>query len=250
MTAHRVASFLATLSVATAAAMPVLVASRLNQVDAGADALRMLLWTIVPVTLTIAGRLTVRSERNGIRWMTIGALWGFVIAAAWSLGFFFAPAAILLLASGVGEAHARGTRLWNGVVASLWILEGLFGLAVVMLAVLIGGALLGNRYVVFPGQTREFSTMMTSVAFIPQALMFGAWMFGSVSSVLAAWSGARLFWVRRAQFPGVAWSYVAVILVSGMLLGTLAARRAVGELRRGGGSGCESSGAGTTCWSR
>ena len=221
MTSHRIALLLATLSVAAAAAMQALVVSRLNNVDAGADSRRMLLWTIVPVTLTIVGRLTARRERNGIRWMAIGALWGFVIATAWSLGFFFAPAAILLLASGIVETHARGTRLWNAVFALLWMLEGLFGLVVVMLAVLLVGALLGNRYVVFPGQTREFSTFVTSVAFSPEALTFGTWMFMSVSSVLAAWQMTRVVWGKRG-------------------------RRAAAR----GGSGCESSGTGTTCWSR
>ena len=91
---------------------------------------------------------------------------------------------------------------------------------------------------------------MASVAFIPEALTFGAWMFVSVSSVLAAWYVARFFLGKAGQVQRVAWSYVAVILVSGILLGTLAARRAIGELQRSGGTGCASSGAGTTCWSR
>ena len=205
---------------------------------------------VVPIALTIVGLLATRGNRIEVKWAAVGALWAFVIAGAWSVGFFFAPAAILLLASGVVEAHARGTRLWNGVFALLWMLEGLFGLAVVMLTVLLSSELLANRYVVFPGQTREFSAPMASVAFIPEALTFGAWMFVSVSSVLAAWYVTRFLRGKRGQVQRVAWSYVAVILVSGILLGTLAARRAIGELQRSGGTGCASSGAGTTCWSR
>jgi len=226
------------------------VVSRLYySLDASDDSSRLLLWMVVPIALTIVGLLATRGNRIEVKWAAVGALWAFVIAAAWSLGFFFAPAAILLLASGVVEAHARGTRLWNGFSALLWTLEGLFGLAVAMLAVLVSSELLAGRYVVFPGQTREFSTFVASVAFIPEALTFGAWMFVSVSSVLAAWHMTRVVWGKRNRLQSVAWSYVAVILLSGILLGAFSARRAVGELRRSGGSGCYSSGAGTTCWS-
>ena len=249
-TAKRVALVLAALSVAAAAGALAVVVSRLYGLDASDDSSRLLPWMLVPIALTIVGLLATRGNRIAVKWATVGALCGFVIAAAWSLGFFFAPAAVLLLASGVVEAHARGTRLWNGVFALLWMLEGVFGLAVAMLAVLLSSELLAGRYVVFPGQTREFSATMASVAFIPEALTFGAWMFVSVSFVLAAWHLTRVVWGKRDRLQGVAWSYVAVILVSGILLGALAARRAVGELQRNGGTGCASSGAGTTCWSR
>jgi hypothetical protein len=74
---------------------------------------------IVPMTLTAIGLLAGRSDRVGtMRWAAVGTLWGFVIATAWSLGFFYAPAAILLLASALVHVGAHSTHRDQSVRAS------------------------------------------------------------------------------------------------------------------------------------
>jgi hypothetical protein len=91
-----------------------------------------LLWCAVPLlsaTLLVfaAGRRSLWSV-----WTPIGACSGFVVLTAWSLGLFFGPSTLLMLASGV--AHGAAVRPGReAALAPLWFFFGATGFCAVLL---------------------------------------------------------------------------------------------------------------------
>ena len=58
----------------------------------------LFLWTILPLTLAVMTAMQMTRPRHALWtvWVAAGAQWGFVIAALWSLGSFFALSAALI----------------------------------------------------------------------------------------------------------------------------------------------------------
>lgn len=86
-----------------------------------------LLWTLVPV-ITAAWVFWLIRRRNlaGV-WVLSGVSLGFVVVAAWSIGFFFAPGAVVLLATAVGHSVSmRPGR--QALLIPAWFVAGPTGL--------------------------------------------------------------------------------------------------------------------------
>ncbi len=200
----------------------------------------------VPILVSIVGLFAARCERDWATWTVIGVLWGLVIAGAWSIGLYFAPAALLLSASGLARADARRTW-WNALLIPLWMIEGVSTTAMLFLTVAVAREIFGDVRLVLPGQTREFPTMTGSISFVPEAVTFGAWLFASTSCFLTACRVARSLWTGRAnRLRPLTIGLIAVLLLT-VILGATAWRRAIAELQRGGGGGCSSVNGRTTC---
>lgn len=210
------------------------------------DESRMLLFTAIPILLAINGLFGTLGNRNWVIWTAIGGLWGFVVIGAWSIGLFFIPAAVLLSASGLARAESR-RNWWNLVLGPLWIVEGVSATASFFLGLAVVRELLGYARFVLPGQTREFPAGAGTIVFIPEAVMFGAWLFASTSCFLMACYLARSLWSGRnaGQYPR--WRPLTAALVLALAMGTAACQRALGELERSGASGCSSARGTTTC---
>ena len=84
---------------------------------------RLFTWMGLPLALGFVGMLTTRSEQIGPLWFSVGALFGFVVAAAWSLGLFYAYGALALLAAAVFHLVTIRPR-WRVILAPLWFLAG------------------------------------------------------------------------------------------------------------------------------
>jgi hypothetical protein len=81
------------------------------------------LWMLLPIALAAAAIAAVRTQRIGAVWMTVGAVWGFVIIAAWSLGTFFAAEGLALLVA--GGLHLAAVRPgWRLLLVPLWFVAG------------------------------------------------------------------------------------------------------------------------------
>jgi hypothetical protein len=208
---------------------------------------RLLLFTAVPILLTIGGLFASQRDRDWVTWTAIGGLWGFVVLGAWSIGLFFVPAAIFLLASGLLRADAR-RNWWNVVLVPLWMLQGVCATAMLFLVVTVAREILGGARFVLPGQTREFATRAGTIASVPEIVMFGAWLFAATSCFLVACGLARLLWSRRTEGRHPQSTTLVVGLLVALMLGTAACQRAFGELQRRGSVGCSSVGSTTTCW--
>jgi hypothetical protein len=237
---------LAALSVAASTA-PTLLAIflRISGQSAGEDDARLLIVTALPILLTIVGLWAARGDRDWVTWTAIGGLWGFVIVGAWSVGLFFVPAALLLSASGLARVDAR-RAWWNVLLVPLWAIEGVSAIAILLLLIAIAREILGYARFVLPGQTREFSTEIGTISFVPETVMSGAWLFAGMSCFLTACYVVRDRKIARTQ----RWNtrsirVMAVLLLT--LVGAAATRRAIGELQRSGASSCSSAGGRTIC---
>ena len=105
---------------------------RRNAADS-ADMARLFTWMGLPLALAIAGMVTTLSERIGPLWLSVGALFGFVVAAAWSLGLFYAYGALALLDGGDCPPCQRFARGGGCILAPLWFLAGVGALPAVFL---------------------------------------------------------------------------------------------------------------------
>jgi hypothetical protein len=149
---------------------------RRNAADS-AEMARLFTWMWLPLALALAGMLTTLNERVGPLWFCVGALFGFVVAAAWSLGLFYAYAAFALLAAAVVYLVTIRPR-WQIILAPLWFLEGVGGLFTVFL--IRDGA--------------QESAYHHSIH--APAVVWGSWLFAVVSVILAATYGVASL-VRR-----------------------------------------------------
>lgn len=92
------------------------------------------LWMLIPIALSAAAIAAVRSPSIGLMWAIVGAVWGFVIIAMWSLGPFFAWEGFSLLAAGACHTIAAGAR-WRLLLVPLWLVAGASALCPVFLVV-------------------------------------------------------------------------------------------------------------------
>ena len=84
----------------------------------------------LPVAFAMVAIAASRGRSVGPMWTAIGAMAGVVIVGAWSIGAFFAPAALALLVAGLAQLVAVKSR-WRTLTAPLWALVGLFAIPVI-----------------------------------------------------------------------------------------------------------------------
>ncbi len=75
-----------------------------------------LLETDILATLPLAGMLGRLAFKNNLAWACAGALTGFCLLGAWSVGFFYLPVALLLALSGLAAGLAEHKNLLPGLV--------------------------------------------------------------------------------------------------------------------------------------
>src|SRR5581483_2932056 len=131
-TIRRAAFFIGSLSVAFAILGMARAAAVLYQNRASAADMRRLFdWAVMPLAVTGAGTIAMLGGSIAPVWLCVGALWGFVVLGAWSLGPFYAVAALVLLFAAL--VHLAAQPSWKVLVVPLWLLTGASSLAVVML---------------------------------------------------------------------------------------------------------------------
>ena len=170
-------------------------------------------WMFFPLMLVLAAFAATRRQRVAPMWMPIGALWGFVILAAWSVGpFYFGSAAALTAAGGAHFAAIRSW--WRAFILPLWWLAGLTGCAVFLLLLNEARARVGG-YVISPAP----------------AVLAGSWVFGAVCAALASSYVARALWINRLRAP--AWVALAVTVAIAALawFASFSLRRATDALQ-------------------
>jgi hypothetical protein len=86
-----------------------------------------LLWALVPVTSAAWVSWLIRRRSLAGVWVLSGVSLGFVVLAAWSIGFFFAPSALVLLAAAVGHSVSMRPG-WQALLIPAWFIAGPTGL--------------------------------------------------------------------------------------------------------------------------
>ena len=133
MLARRLATIAALLGLVAA----LIAAVRVNQAfvtNTGHGPGLLGLWVMLPIGLAALAIAAVRAPSIGFVWAIVGAVWGFMILGAWSLGPFFAWEALALLVAGILHLVAAGAR-WKLLLVPLWLIAGATALCPVLLAV-------------------------------------------------------------------------------------------------------------------
>jgi hypothetical protein len=86
-----------------------------------------LLWGLVPVMTAGCVFWLVRRRNLAAVWALTGVCLGFVVLAVWSIGVFFAPAALLLAATAVAQSVSVRAG-WQALLVPAWLLAGPTGL--------------------------------------------------------------------------------------------------------------------------
>jgi hypothetical protein len=172
MTAKRIAIVLATCGMVLC--LPgTAIAARVVNIHAG-HIPRLFLWTLLPLSLAVVScRQIARGGAMWTVWAPVGALWGFVVAAAWSLGPFYAPGGLLLLLATVVHLIALGG--WrHAPLAMLWFTAGMTSLGPVFL-------------------TLDWIRSMTPGVSVDhaEAVVVGSWVFLGTFVVLGLWELSR-----------------------------------------------------------
>ena len=201
----------------------------------------------LPLTFAIAAVAASRAGSTGPMWAAIGAMVGFVIVSLFSIGGFFAPAAVALLVAGFAHLVAVKSR-WRTLTAPFWAFVGVFATPVILFVVAVVQRMSGAA-IVFPGETREFDAH-ASVRSLGGFELVGSWLFIGALAALVAVASARVLWKRRVENPQLAAAGALTVVILMVLIESMAIGRAIAETHRGHAMGCESSGAKTTCWSR
>jgi hypothetical protein len=132
-TVRRVAFFIGSLSVALAILGTARVAGVFRHNHASqAEMASLFAWAVLPLAMTVGGMLTTLGESVALVWSCVGALCGFVVLAAWSLGPFYGFAALALLLAALVHLAAVRPR-WKVVLAPVWLLTGASSVDVVIL---------------------------------------------------------------------------------------------------------------------
>jgi hypothetical protein len=93
-----------------------------------------LLWTLVPVISAAWVFWLIRRRSLAGVWVLSGVSLGFVVLAAWSIGFFFAPSALVLLAAAVGHSVSMRPG-WQALLIPAWFIAGPTGLCALFFVV-------------------------------------------------------------------------------------------------------------------
>jgi hypothetical protein len=88
----------------------------------------VLAWMVLPLTLAITGMIATLGRSIGPIWLCTGALFGFVVLGAWSLGLFYVYGALMMCAAAL--VHLAAVRAgWRVLLAPIWMLAGVGGLS-------------------------------------------------------------------------------------------------------------------------
>jgi hypothetical protein len=139
-------------------------------------------WNFVPMLAAVVSTLASFDSRPPVMWIAAGALCGFTILGAWSLGTFYAPAALLAIAAAAAETIAA--RSWfTAMTTPLWLIAGASSMAVMVIAADI---------------IRQSSGRGIGVTHAP-AVVFGGWLFiGALSAIAIAYVGRWMWSMRRS----------------------------------------------------
>ena len=138
-------------------------------------------WMIVPIALAAAALAAVRAQSAGWIWGIVGAVWGFVIIAAWSLGTFFAWEGLALLVAGILHLIAVNAR-WRALLVPLWLIAGATSLGPVFLAVDV---------------TRELRSHGSMIVTHAPVVVYSSWACGAAIAAIIVLDGvARRFTPR------------------------------------------------------
>ena len=139
-----------------------------------------LLWVLVPVLSAAAVFLLARRRSLEPMWALTGTCWGFVVVAAWSLGLFFAPSALLLLIASIAHLVALGpTR--RAVLIPAWFLAGASGVCVLFLA------------------RDQLLTMSRGQVIEAPAIVTGAWVFAGLVMFLVIATQVASRWLAAGR---------------------------------------------------
>ena len=127
-------------------------------------------WMTVPIALAAVAVAAVRTQSFGWVWVTIGAVWSFVILGAWSLGTFFAWEGLALLVAGILHLVAIGPR-WRLLLVPLWLAAGATLLCPVFLAVDV---------------IREMGSHGSMTVTHAPAIVYGTWVCAAAGALLCA----------------------------------------------------------------
>ena len=129
------------------------------------------LWTILPLSLaTVVLVQVLRAGGPWTVWAAVGALWGFVIAAMWSLGLFYFHGAVVLLAAAV--TYLIAMRAWRKVLLACgWLIAGMSSL--------------GPTFLIL-GRVRELLDPTLTVG-TAEALVYFSWLFLATLGGLGVW---------------------------------------------------------------
>jgi hypothetical protein len=167
MLARRLATIAALLGLVAALIAPF----RVNQVfvaNSGHGPGLLGLWMMLPIVLGALAIAAVRTASIGFVWAIVGAVWGFMILGAWSLGLFFAWEALALLVAGILHLIAVGAR-WRLLLVPLWLIAGAAALCPILFAVdLI---------------RQERSQGYMTVTHAP-AIVYGSWLWAAAVALL------------------------------------------------------------------
>jgi len=125
---------------------------------------------ILPIAAGVIALAAVRTQSIGWMWSAIGAVWGFVVIAAWSLGPFFAWEGLALLVAGVLHLITVGPW-WRLLLVPLWLVAGATALCPLFLAVDVAREMLSGGSM--------------TVTHAP-AVVFGSYLFVAVVMLLGA----------------------------------------------------------------
>ncbi len=180
-TIRRAAFFIASLSVALAILGTARVVGVLRHNRASdAEIVRLFAWAIVPLSAAVAGMAAMLGESVAPVWWCAGALSGFVVLGAWSVGPSYGAAALALLVAAVVHLATIRPR-WQTLLAPLWLLTGASSLAAVILIL---------------DWSRQGPSHSISEA---PAVIFGGWVFAACAGILTATYGTQRFLRRRAR---------------------------------------------------
>jgi hypothetical protein len=138
-------------------------------------------WNAVPMLAAVASTLASFDSRATVMWMAAGALCGFTILGAWSLGLFYAPAALTAIAAAVAGTVAA--RSWfAALTAPLSLIAGASSMAVMFSAADI---------------IRQSNGQGISITHAP-AVVFGNWLFVAALAAIAIAHAGRWMWRSRS----------------------------------------------------
>jgi len=136
-----------------------------------------------PLVVSVAGTLFSLKAWSGPLWTCAGAMCGFVVLALWSIGGFFYPAALAMLAAAVVHtAQASRQTTWRVVAGLLWMVAGVSGLGTFLRVLAWSQSGEIDYTVTTPtGYRHVHEAHSVSVAPIE---VWASWMFVVVSAVL------------------------------------------------------------------
>ena len=81
-------------------------------------------WCILPLSVAVLALVQImRQGAPWVVWTMVGSLWGFVVAAMWSLGTFYASGALVLFLAAIVDLIGRAAPR-RAAFAVIWLVAG------------------------------------------------------------------------------------------------------------------------------